>query len=108
MEEVSALDGLAWVTAGREVENYLSAEVLRRKYPDMIQFPKAFDDVAEFLERYSLGEGKRFERNKVLFAESVIPLMKENDLADSLDLSARIIEASQAIASWNRIEPTWI
>jgi hypothetical protein len=74
----------------------------------MRQFPEAFDDIADFLDRYSDGKGKKFERNKVLFAESVTPLIERDRLSDSLDLSARIIEVSQATASWNRIEPTWI
>ena len=108
VKEVEALEGMAWITTGREVENYLSGEVLKRRFPGMTLFPGAFDDIADILEKNSAGEGKRFERNKVLFAESIIPFIEREDLTSSLDLENKIIEASKAIASWNRIDPTWI
>jgi putative ATP-dependent endonuclease of the OLD family len=107
VSEVRALDGMAWVTAGREVENYLSIETLRRRFPGMTAFPNEFCDIADALENHAAGEGKKFERNKVMFAETVIPLIERADLAGALDLEARIFEACKTIAHWNRIEPTW-
>jgi putative ATP-dependent endonuclease of the OLD family len=107
VQEVEALDGMAWITQGREVENYLPADALKRRFTEMTAFPEAFDDIANFLDQLSPGEGRRFERNKVMFAESMIPLIQRNDLTNCLDLEARALQASAEIARWNRIDVTW-
>jgi putative ATP-dependent endonuclease of the OLD family len=107
VEEVEALGGMAWITAGREVENYLPNEALKRRFPAMTELLGAFDDLADILNRFADGEGKRFERNKVMFAESMLPLIQRADLAECLDLEPQVLQASKAIASWNRIDVTW-
>jgi len=107
VSEVRALEGMAWVTAGREVENYLSIETLRRRFPSMKALPNEFYDISDALEECAAGEGKKFERNKVMFAETIIPLIERADLAGILDLETKIVEACKTIAYWNRIEPAW-
>ena len=107
VQEVEALGGMAWITKGREVENYLPHEALKRRFPGMTDLPKDFDDMADVLNRFAVGEGKRFERNKVIFAESMLPLIQRADLASCLDLELQVLKASKAIAGWNRIDVTW-
>jgi hypothetical protein len=107
VREVEALEGVAWITQCREVENYLPADALKRRFPEMTAFPEAYDDIADFLDVFCTGEGRRFERNKVMFAESIIPLICRSDLTGCLDLEARILQVSAAIARWNKIDVAW-
>ncbi|MFB9265434.1 AAA family ATPase [Bradyrhizobium erythrophlei] len=85
----------------------LGADRDRRRFPGLTSFPSRFDEFSDILESHVPGEGKRFERNKVLFAESVVPLIEREDMAGALDLETKAIEAARMIASWNRIDPTW-
>jgi len=76
VSEITALEGVAWVTAGREVENYLPLEVIRTKFPLAASAPPQFSDFVAYLDSIELDAGKRFARNKVLFAETIIPAIE--------------------------------
>jgi putative ATP-dependent endonuclease of OLD family len=101
LSEVESLNGQAWVTSGREVENYLPIEALRHRFPNANRPPSQFEAFAEYLDGLHQGEGKRFERNKVLFAETVISGMTKKGIAQVLDLAGRCNEAVSAIRRWN-------
>jgi putative ATP-dependent endonuclease of OLD family len=101
LSEVESLRGLAWVTRGREVENYLPVEALRLRLPNTNRPPSQFEAFADYLDGLNQGEGKRFERNKVLFAEMVISGMTKEGIAQVLDLADRCNEAVSAIRRWN-------
>jgi putative ATP-dependent endonuclease of the OLD family len=103
ISEIEALNGFAWVTKGREVENYLTPASLSRVFPDWLVTFGPFDDLAEALENAHSGEGKRFARNKVLFAERAIWHFDRSDLATSLDLEAQVGRACETIRQWNRL-----
>jgi hypothetical protein len=77
--------GIAWVTAGKEVENYLNASLLAPGMTQYVGIEKAF------------GTG-RF--NKVRFAQSVCGRITAANWKQ-LDLELRIAELVQAIADWN-------
>lgn len=103
VNEMQAFGGVFWVTAGREIENYLPLSAIQTQLPTAQSPLGQFEDISEFLERTEVGAGKRFERKKVLFAESMLPTMTRESLSGSLDLEARILQTISVIKSWNGI-----
>jgi hypothetical protein len=108
VSEVEALGGYAWVTAGREIENYIPQSALHKKIAGLTEVLGPYEDFGIYLDRQQSGEGRRFERNKVLYAEEVLPFIEREDMSSQLDLESKMLKISQAIAGWNRISPTWI
>ena len=100
--EIEDFGGLAWVTAGREIENYLPPRVLAARFDAEHPEPLGqFETFADYIDRLSPGARKSFLRSKSLFAESVIQLIKREDLADHLDLATRLEAACKVIRGWN-------
>lgn len=103
-QEITGMGGVAWITDGREVENYIPAKVIAEHY-GRSTVPKSgkYEDLAEYLDRNIGGdEGKRFEKAKVEFATSVCPMLSREILQDTLDLPARLTEICDKIRSWNQ------
>lgn len=101
ISEMQAFGGLAWVTAGREIENYLSLRTIQAQFPAADTPLGKFEDISEYLDRLDPGAGKRFERKKVLFAESAIPTLTHESLNESFDLNVRLSEVVSRIRAWN-------
>jgi len=101
--EVGAMGGVVWITDGREIENYIAADVMRRYYGRAeVRRVRRFEDFAKYLDRVVAdGEGKRFERAKVEFAARVCPMMAKDDLATARDLPQRLDELCSKIRAWN-------
>ena len=102
LSEIQDFNGLGWVTAGREVENYIPKsildEVLQAGYKR--QFDQ-FDDIAGYLEKVKTGEGKKFERTKVAFAMKVLPRLTNENLTQTYDLAEKLEAVCQTIRRWN-------
>lgn len=102
ISEVEAFGGMAWVTAGKEVENYIPLQAINSFYGgDGATSLERYGDFSEFLDGLSDEEGKRFLRNKVLYAEKICPHITVEDMTGSFDLKAKINEACNRIRSWN-------
>jgi hypothetical protein len=99
------LGGVHWVTHGKEIENYISRDALLRVYPGIGELGE-YDDIGHFLDQHEQGLGIKFRRNKVLFAESVLQGTLRSDL-DVSDLSSKLREIANRIASWNGMAVTW-
>lgn len=104
--EIERTGGMVWVTQGREVENYIAPAVIERIYPGTNSVAQ-YSDIVDVLEKGEKGRGRRFAREKVLFAERAAECTKKDDLLGILDLSARLTEVSHRIGAWNGIPPTW-
>lgn len=101
--EVQRNGGLAWVTAGREVENYIPMSVLSAIVGNPIA-PKLeqYEDAELYLERNSEAQSKRFKRDKVGFTEEVVQrLTDKGSFVDALDLSEKIEAVCSRIRQWN-------
>jgi putative ATP-dependent endonuclease of the OLD family len=104
ISEIERIGGMAWVTAGREVENYLPVGALRSLYENAtIAATDRYSEFSTVLDSIKEHEGKRFLRNKVLFAERIIPHIVLEDLVQQLDLKARLISAVEQIQRWNAL-----
>lgn len=104
VSEIESVDGFAWVTKGREVEHYIPVSTLKTLYGKQdIQQVGRFDDFDAYLNIIKDGEGKRFLRNKPLFAERVCQYLEEEQLSGILDLTNQLNEVCSRIRSWNGI-----
>ncbi len=102
--EIEKVGGLGWLTAGREVENYIPKQVLDEvlQAGEKKQFNQ-YDDIANYLDRVQKDEGKKFERKKVLFAGRVLTQLTKEALAHTYDLKVRLDEVCKVIRKWNGI-----
>jgi putative ATP-dependent endonuclease of the OLD family len=102
LDEIKALEGIAWLTAGREVENYIPNSVIAALYPKAdLTHQTRYSDFVDTLEAIKKGEGKRFARNKVLFAETVLPHLTVENLQTVLDWKDKASDAVIRIQTWN-------
>ena len=87
-----------WITAGKEIENYLSVRCLQQTFGD--RAPKKQIGAFEIFPAYIEKTAPRFSDCKVDFAKKVAENIVVEDL-DVLDLHKKIDALYQAIRSWN-------
>jgi predicted ATPase len=97
--EVSARGGLAWVTAGKEIENYIPVEALRLllKKPDL-EAPDAMANMFDFIAENG---GPRYEKKKPELATKIGEIIDGSMLARMADLEEKILEVCHLIRRWN-------
>lgn len=100
--EIENNSGIAWVTKGKEIENYLPAssisEYLGIEASEQVgQYENFFD----YLDRLKPGEGKRLTDKKPLFAEQICPYLTKHDLERNLDLPEKLEQLCNLIRTWN-------
>lgn len=100
VDEIEKMDGMAWVTMGREVENYLPFEAIANYLDDQSIKLGRFAEMSEVLDAANKN-GKRFLRNKVVFAEQIIPFITKQGVHNTLDLKSKLTEACNRIMQWN-------
>lgn len=99
--EIETVGGVAWVTEGREVENYIPLQVHRALANDpTLVGPKRYDNVFTFMDRAKVGS---FQSRKVDLARKVCATMTRPMLLETLDLSAMLETICRRIAEWNGI-----
>jgi putative ATP-dependent endonuclease of the OLD family len=102
ISEIESFGGMVWVTSGKEVENYLPVSAIRSYYNDPeIRSIEPFQDPAEYLDKIRKGDGSRFRRSKVLFAEQIIPHIAAEHLNEPPNLITKLLDAVRTIRSWN-------
>lgn len=102
--EIEQFGGISWITAGREVENYLAGDTLKSLFPSVLRDLQPFEDICRYIKRnVSVAEANKFERGKVLFAERALPHITKEGLPKTLDLASRLSQASEAIKRWNKL-----
>jgi len=104
MKEVEETTGLSWLTAGREIENYIPQSVISRKYSskklaDLGQFEKYKD----YLEKIEKGLGDNFADNKNVYASEIVDDLTLDDLENVYDLKEKVTEVCNKICDWNNI-----
>lgn len=102
ISEINTSGGMDWVTAGREVENYIPIQVLTNFYTgDTVPMLGPYEDFSEYLDKIKPKEGKRFLRNKAIFAERICQYITEEAMSSVLDLKKRANDSLQYIKAWN-------
>ncbi len=101
-DEVKAVDGYAWITAGKEVENYIPTPAFRQMFAnDSLHGPGVFADVLEYVKKRDDNINRP---QKVALAKRVIPHITREAIADCHDMSERLTEVCQLIKDWNRFD----
>jgi hypothetical protein len=62
-----------------------------------------YERFEEYLDLAKAGEGKRFLKNKVMFAERICPFIDRESIASFLDLSDKLSVLCARIRQWNGI-----
>ena len=94
---------MAWVTEGKEVENYIPRQAIQALYPNKIvdRAVQKFEAIDKYLDRISSGERKKFLRKKVVFAEKVRRHITKEGIESRLDLAEKLEELCEQIKRWN-------
>lgn len=106
LEEARKNNVLTWVTKGREIENYLSGDYLKKYYikeKSRMIFGQ-FQKIDEFLEKLKKGEGKKFLKNKTEFARNILKDSCKADFESVYDLKKMIGKVETEILCWNYVE----
>jgi putative ATP-dependent endonuclease of the OLD family len=103
-QEVEKLGGYCWVTMGREIENYLTHDLLalslEAAVPALDQYEHLFKEYA--LRTTSIAQ-KHLAKGKVETSEKIVSHMTLNNAKDALDLNDRMRELCERIRVWNKI-----
>lgn len=108
IDEVNAMGGMAWVTHGKEVENYIPAEAVASllNSPDQINQVDQYQNFFDYLDTLKDGMGKRFLSKKPLLAEQLAPSMTRDNISNILDLEDQLNKLCSLIRSWNSMGTT--
>jgi putative ATP-dependent endonuclease of OLD family len=95
-KELDGKDGLAWVTAGREVENYIPPGVMQHAIRSAAnKAPAKFADVLEFLG---------YKGTKPQLAQLVTPHMRKEMLSAVYDLEEMLECVCKKLKQWNGMQ----
>lgn len=100
IEEFERNDAFAWVTEGREIENYIPVSVLRELHPNTLPFG-LYQDIKDYLNEIEEGLGKKFEKNKGPFARRIIPKLTKENLDETLNIKENVNKLIEQIQKWN-------
>ena len=93
--ELEAIGAFVWVTAGREVENYVPREVFERAVGGAPTTIGIYDAVQK------LSFLSEFKENKVAIAHAVVPHMQLHDLEVIMDMRVQMEKQLSSIRKWN-------
>lgn len=103
-KEIEEINGLCWITSGREVENYIPKNAVSKLYEIEAQKDLGlYDNFWSYLDEIKPGEGSKFSQKKVMFAENIRPYLDRQDLGATFDMEKRMVEIIERIKKWNNI-----
>ena len=93
---------MCWITAGKEIENYLTAKSVNSAYEN--KTTKLEKDIGKYklFPNYVKDFEQNFTNVKVSFAKKVSPHITENDFR--FDLREQIAKLANNIETWNMVE----
>lgn len=104
ISEFEDAESIAWVTKGREIENYLPSRILEKYFDlekiDFNQYEKIEDKLNISGEKDKKKYGVSYGRNKVFYAKELTKSMTVEDL-DHYDLKMMMERIVKKIESWN-------
>jgi len=106
VEEIIQIDGITWITDGKEIENYIPSEVLSHYYskPNLPALGR-FEKISDYLDRnVGPGIGDKFKSTKVELAADICDILTKEQLQADTALANRLDELCGAIKRWNRLE----
>ena len=104
-EEIGRLDGISWVTTGREIENYLSRDVLLAALGEGIPVLGSYEHFFnDYVPKLSPANRRQLERGKVKAAEFFSQVMTAENVRGMLDIDFQMQTLCNAIRKWNRLD----
>ncbi|OHX42361.1 ATP-dependent nuclease [Cytobacillus oceanisediminis] len=101
-QEFEGIGTLAWITKGKEIENYIPQSAIESLYDKRINTEfTSYMNIKDYLEKLKRGTGISYERNKVAFAKKIMPFLTKEDLERTLDLKQKVKELISIINKWN-------
>ena len=97
-KEFGDIGGFCWITKGKEIENYIPAECIEKKFAVKAKQVGQYDKFPEYIKKYY----KSFESNKVSFAKSISEYITAENSKGMLDLEFQIRKLYATIQKWNR------
>lgn len=102
-DEIESINGYAWITDGREIENEIAAATFAKLDPRLANGLKPFEDVEKELKARMAEDAKSLVKSKAVLAAKLAPLIEVADmtsrLKDHLSACARLIRG------WNGLPP---
>lgn len=104
MEECKKNNIMCWITKGREIENYIPDALIKKakNFEKNQKTYSQFQNMEDFLDSLQEGLGKKFLKNKILFAREILTNVKKNDFVNSFDLDIQMNKLVKIISSWNK------
>jgi hypothetical protein len=106
--EIEGDGGLVWVTKGKEVENYLPEEALRRVFekPSLPQIGQT-EKISDYLTtNIDSSAAEKFSTHKVKYASEFVATSDYAEFRKVLDLDDRLKDVVNKIAEWNKMSVT--
>jgi putative ATP-dependent endonuclease of the OLD family len=106
VDEVTTTGGIAWVTRGKEIENYVPKAAVAA-WLELSDLPSEevpqYGSFFEYLEEIVPGEGSKYEAKKPKLAELLLPHMTRDNLSHIPELGERLDELCETLKRWNSI-----
>jgi hypothetical protein len=100
--EITNNNGFAWITKGKEIENYIPASALTSWLNiDQVKQVEQYGDFFDYLDQIKPGEGKHYRERKPLLAEQLSPYITRENIQGILDLSEKLDDLCKVIQAWN-------
>lgn len=102
-QEVKKMGGICWISAGKEIENYIPLSAFRMMYKkEDLDCPDQFEDIFQYVEKIQAGQD-RYRANKVSFARKVCPHITREAIEQTLDMNEKLDQVCERIRAWNGI-----
>ena len=98
-EEVKKMNGIVWVTAGKEVENYIPRDALRSVLKSENYVVKYVH--VDFIEAINKKKKGNFKKRKSELAARVRKVLTKQMLSSLMNLASRLAEICLTIKKWN-------
>jgi putative ATP-dependent endonuclease of the OLD family len=107
LEEISKMNGLSWLTKGKEVENYLPSEVIAQFLNvsvDKVSQVDQYQDFFDYLDGVEPKKGIYYRGKKPMLAEQLSPYFTKESLSETLDLREKLDDLCTRIRKWNGLD----
>jgi len=101
VSEFEGRKAVAWVTKGKEIENYIPKETVDMFWGTNSAQVDPYASFFEHINHYIRNEGTKYEHKKPLLAEQLIGNMTKEALVQVLDLDEKMSLLCSEIRLWN-------
>ena len=100
--EVEKSGGYGWITAGKEVEDYIPKSAWQRLCDNpKLRGPSKFTNAIAYFKKHK----KRKTARKVEIAQEIVPLLDRASIAATLDMPKHLDVICKLIREWNGESP---